>query len=117
MKMFILNPPGNYFSILGKLPDKIVIEKNNKRASDFIHFFSTQREELKSTFAGLKKALSQDGMLWISWPKRSSRLATDLNENVIRKIGLKNGLVDVKICSVNETWSGLKFVYRVKNRK
>jgi hypothetical protein len=64
----------------------------------------------------LRSCLAQSGMLWISWPKGSSGVATDLNENVVREIGLGNGLVDVKVCAVDETWSGLKFVYRVKDR-
>jgi hypothetical protein len=65
----------------------------------------------------LKSSLAQNGLLWISWPKRSSGVATDLSENIIREIGLSNGLVDIKVCAVDETWSGLKFVYRVKDRK
>ena len=63
-----------------------------------------------------EEALSQSGMLWVSWPKGSSRVPTDLTENVVREIGLRNGLVDVKVCAVDETWSGLKFVFRLKDR-
>lgn len=84
---------------------------------DFIHFLSKKREELETRFPSLKKALSQGGMLWISWPKVSSKVETDLKEDVVREIGLNNQLVDVKICARDETWSGLKFVYRLKDRK
>ena len=63
-----------------------------------------------------EEALSPSGMLWVSWPKGSSRVPTDLTENVVREIGLRNGLVDVKVCAVDETWSGLKFVFRLKDR-
>jgi DUF3052 family protein len=65
----------------------------------------------------LTKALSKDGALWISWPKGSSGVSTDVNENVVREVALANGLVDVKVCAVDETWSGLKLVYRIRDRK
>ena len=84
---------------------------------DFIHFFTRKREDLEEGFPRLKRELSQKGMLWVSWPKGSSRVETDLDENVVREVGLKNGLVDVKICAVDETWSGMKFVYRLRDRK
>jgi hypothetical protein len=71
---------------------------------------------LNEQFPRLKEALSPSGMLWVSWPKASSGVPTDLSENVVREIGLANGLVDVKVCAVDEVWSGLKFVYRIKDR-
>ena len=71
---------------------------------------------LEAEFPKLKAALTSDGMLWISWPKKSSKVATDLKEDIIREIGLTNGLVDVKVAAVDEVWSGLKFVYRLKDR-
>ncbi len=83
---------------------------------DFIHFFGTSALALKNVFPVLSKRLKSDGMLWISWPKKSSGQPTDLTEDRIRDIGLANGLVDVKVCAVDETWSGLKFVYRLKDR-
>jgi len=85
-------------------------------STDFIHFFATRRRQLEQKFAALKKALAKDGMLWISWPKGSSGVATDLNENVVREIGLARGLVDVKVCAIDSVWSGLKFVYRLRDR-
>ena len=72
---------------------------------------------LKSAFPKLKSSLAQDGLLWISWPKGASKIKTDLNENVVREIGLGAGLVDVKVCAVDDVWSGLKFVYRLKDRR
>ncbi len=116
-KIVILNPPKDYFNTLGNLPKDVLVTKTLKGPLDFIHFFTKKREELENKFPVLKKELAQNGMLWISWPKGSSKLKTDLNENVVREIGLKNGLVDVKVCVVDETWSGLKFVYRLKDRK
>jgi len=83
---------------------------------DFIHLFAKRRADLEKAFPGLAKALAPAGMLWVSWPKRASRMETDLDENVVRKIGLEGGLVDVKVCAVDDVWSGLKFVIRLKDR-
>ena len=83
---------------------------------DFIQLFAASRAELEAEFPRMKQTLSQDGMLWVSWPKRSSKVETDLSDNVVREVGLDNGLVDVKVCAVDQTWSGLKFVRRLKDR-
>ena len=84
---------------------------------DFAMLFVKTQAELKQQFSKIAKQLAPAGMLWVSWPKKTSGVATDLNENHIRRIGLDAGLVDVKVCAVNEVWSGLKFVIRVKDRK
>ena len=78
--------------------------------------FTKSRAELAHEFTQIAKALAPAGMLWVSWPKKSSGVATDLDENVVREIGLKAGLVDVKVCAVTDVWSGLKFVRRIKDR-
>jgi hypothetical protein len=83
---------------------------------DFAHLFTDKKSTLAHEFPKLRDSLSSNGTLWISWPKKSSGVATDLDENVVRKLGLKAGLVDVKVCAVDETWSGLKFVFRLKDR-
>lgn len=83
---------------------------------DFIHVFTASRTELQRDFSKLRDALRAQGMLWVSWPKKSSGKATDLDENIVRELGLKSGLVDVKVCAVDETWSALKFVFRLKDR-
>ncbi|HEV2730139.1 MAG TPA: DUF3052 domain-containing protein [Terriglobales bacterium] len=83
---------------------------------DFIMIFTKQRAELKRQFSRLAKQLTPAGMLWISWPKKISGVATDLDENEVRRIGLDAGLVDIKVCAVNNVWSGLKFVIPVKDR-
>lgn len=82
---------------------------------DYIHLFAKNEKELRLNFPTVKKHLRPDGILWISWPK-SGKLGTDLNENKIREIGLIIGLVDIKVAAIDETWSGLKFVYRLKDR-
>jgi hypothetical protein len=83
---------------------------------DFIHLFTASRAELQREFPKLRDALRANAMLWISWPKKASGKATDLDENIVRELGLKYGLVDVKVCAVDETWSALKFVFRLKDR-
>lgn len=83
---------------------------------DFVLLPSTSQSDLKKKFSQWCKRLSPAGMLWVSWPKKTSGVATDLDENKVREIGLAAGLVDVKVCAVNDVWSGLKFVIRVKDR-
>ena len=83
---------------------------------DFAIIFTKSQAELKQEFRRLAKLLQPAGMLWVSWPKKSSGVASDLDENRVREIGLAAGLVDVKVCAVTEIWSGLKFVRRVKDR-
>ena len=115
-KVVILNSPQNYQQTLGELPENVTLADSLVGPFDFIHFFTTQREALVNEFPRLKQALASNGMLWISWPKRSAKVETDLTEDIIRAIGLNNGLVDVKVAAVDEVWSGLKFVYRLKDR-
>jgi hypothetical protein len=92
------------------------IEKTLGAELDFLHLFAGDLSSLKRDLPKLRDAMKRTGTLWISWPKKSSGVATDLDENLVREIGLKSGLVDVKVCAVDETWSGLKFVYRLKDR-
>lgn len=115
-KVLFVNPPENYFEILGSLPENVRRLKQTGEEIDFIQFFTTERSELEARFIGLKKALAANGMMWVSWPKGSSKVKTDVNENAVREIALKNGLVDVKVCAVDDVWSGLKLVYRLKDR-
>ena len=89
---------------------------DGKEALDFALVCVKTQAELKKYFTQLKKQLAPAGMLWVSWPKKSSGVASDLDENLVRQIGLKAGLVDVKVCAVSEVWSGLKFVIRLKDR-
>ncbi len=116
-KLIILNPPADYDQTLGTLPSEVLVVDAPGGLLDFIQFFCKQRSELESYFAELKAALAPDGMLWISWPKRASKVETDLTEDVVREIGLEHGLVDVKVAAIDQVWSGLKFVYRLKDRK
>lgn len=116
VRLIILHPPDDYDQTLGDLPPGIEQAPELNGIFDFIQYFTTERRLFETDFPKLKNALQPAGMLWISWPKKAAKIATDLNENIIRDIGLENGLVDVKVCAVDERWSGLKFVYRVKDR-
>ena len=116
-KLFLVNPPENYAETLGALPPNVIILSRLDNPCEFIQFFTTDRTELERRFPELMKGLTRNGMLWVSWPKGSSKVKTDLNENVVREIGLSNKLVDIKVCAVDDIWSGLKFVYRREDRK
>lgn len=115
-RIALLSSPPAYRKTLGALPDQVSCAEQLGARLDFIQLFATTQADLKRRFKEAKGCLATDGSLWISWPKKASGVATDLNENLIREIGLGLGLVDVKVCAVDETWSGLKFVYRLKDR-
>lgn len=83
---------------------------------DYIHLFSNSAAELMDAVYTVKPGLKTDGLMWLSWPKKASKVKTDIDETVIRKCGLDAGLVDIKVCAIDEIWSGLKFVYRLKDR-
>jgi len=112
----IVNAPKGYDRILGKLPSRVTRKASTLGPLDFVQFFTAEKRELERRFGELARALAPAGMLWISWPKKASGVTTDLTEDVIRAIGLAHGLVDVKVAAVDEVWSGLKFVRRVKDR-
>ena len=84
--------------------------------ADVIVFFTTERKTLEKRFAEMKKRLHPDGRFWVAWPKKASGVETDVTEDVVRKIALERGLVDNKVCAIDETWSGLQLVYRLKDR-
>jgi hypothetical protein len=112
----VLHAPRPYQELVAPLPEGVKLGHRLHPGSEFIHFFTRSRAELVRRFPGLAKALADAGTLWVSWPKKSSPLAGDIDENIVRDIGLTTGLVDVKVCAVDENWSGLKFVRRVSNR-
>jgi hypothetical protein len=91
------------------------IDRGGKKPVDFILYFAKSKSRLDD-FDRVVKSLAPNGMIWISWPKKSSGVPTDLDENKVRNIGLAGGLVDVKVCAITEIWSGLKFVRRLKDR-
>ena len=116
-KIRIINPPDYYFTILIDLPPDLHQLTNKKLKKDFIHYFAKTESQLIKDIKQLRQEIEENGMIWISWPKKAAKIETDLNENIIRNIALSNGLVDVKVCAVDEIWSGLKLVIRLKDRK
>jgi hypothetical protein len=102
MRVITISAPENYVKLLGKLPEGIEFSNRPGVGAQFIHCFVTRRSELKKQLPRLRRMLAPDGTLWISWPKKSARMATDVAENVIRAVALPLGLVDVKVCAVNE---------------
>jgi hypothetical protein len=114
--VYLYNYPEKYFDWLDPLPQNIVVKNKLSGDFDFIHLFVTEARRFQTEFVKSSKHLKKTGMLWVSWPKKSAKIATDLDENVIRDFGLQEGLVDVKVCAVDDVWSGLKFMYRLKDR-
>ena len=112
----LVNTPSEVKTELRDALAKCRISKETAGPLDFVFLFSKSRSEFEAQLKPAAKALAPAGMLWVSWPKKASGVPTDLGENVIREIGLKAGLVDVKVCAVTDVWSGLKFVIPVKNR-
>ena len=115
-RIIILHAPNGYSETLGELPDAVEIVHELTGHFDLIQYFCTEREAYERDFPILRDALVTAGMLWVSWPKKAAKMNTDLDENFIREFGLACGLVDVKVIAVDERWSGLKFVRRLKDR-
>ena len=115
-RVALVNAPKDFQSELGELPDKVEFVKRPTRSLDIVLFFVLSERALARDFAKLVERLKTNGMIWIAWPKKSSGVTADLSFECVQRIGLDAGLVDVKICAIDETWSGLKFVYRLKDR-
>ena len=117
MKTYVKNAPENYLDLLEPLPEALVFTKRLTSQTDFIHLFTRSRSELSSLLSNYLQKIKPNGMIWVSWPKKSSKVETDVTEDVVREVALPLGLVDVKVCAVDEVWSGLKLVIRKENRK
>jgi len=109
--------PADFAETLGALPDGVEIRAKPKGPLDVVVLFTTSRADLTKRFASVAKELAPADGLWVAWPKKASGVATDLTEDVIRGIGLAAGLVDNKVCAIDATWSGLRFVVRLKDRR
>ncbi len=118
IRMLVRNEPSGYWNWVSPLPEGVEIKTRIGTVPlDLVHLFLTSRHAFEKEVLKAKQAIRPDGMIWISWPKKSAKIPTDLDENVIRDFALKNGLVDIKVCAVDEIWSGLKLVIPVKDRK
>jgi Protein of unknown function (DUF3052) len=115
-RLALLQAPDDFDATLGELPAQVIVVRQLRTPCDVLLFFTKSRTELQKQFQRLKENLDPDGGLWIAWPKKASGVATDLTEDVIRDTALTNGLVDNKVCAIDETWSGLRLVVRVKDR-
>lgn len=115
-RLALLRAPAGFDATLGALPAGVRVLTSARAPLDVAVCFSTQRADVAARFERLAAALAPAGGLWIAWPKRGAALATDLNENIIREIGLAAGLVDNKVCAIDDTWSGLRFVRRLRDR-
>lgn len=116
MTVQLIDAPPDYFETLGELPEGVVLCRRARKNLDFLQGFVTRQSRLQQLLQRALRYLAPDGMLWVSWPKKASAMPTEVSETEVRRAGLNAGLVDVKICAVDDTWSGLKFVYRLKDR-
>jgi len=112
----LINAPEYYLCLFTDLPANLYFENKKDAKIDFIHFFTKSRDEYKTILPNLKNRIKPNGIIWVSWPKKASKVPTDITENIIRNFALQTGLVDIKVCAVDETWSGLKLVIPVKDR-
>jgi hypothetical protein len=115
-RIALVNAPQNFQKELGPLPAGVVVVQRLQPSLNLILFFAANQSELTKNFAGLAKMIVSNGVLWVAWPKKSSGVISDLSFEVVQGVGLRAGLVDTKVCAVNEVWSGLRFVIRLKDR-
>ena len=114
--VFAAYAPDNYLELLAPLPPAVCFVTKVGPDTDVVHLFVTERRLLESRLGDLYSSIRPDACIWVSWPKKSAKVATDITEDVIREVALPIGFVDVKVCAVDETWSGLKLVIRKANR-
>ena len=112
----LVNKPEHYLDLVGTLPAGVERCGARARSLDFIHCFVTRAADLERRMPGLRKRIVQNGMIWISWPKKSSGVRSDMSGDEVRRVAFANQLVDVKVCAVDEVWSGLKLVIRKEDR-
>ncbi|MEO8573611.1 MAG: DUF3052 family protein [Pyrinomonadaceae bacterium] len=126
MIVVTVGAPDNYSELVGPLPDDVLIidagagrrkAKSSSGPADMVHFFTNSRDDLFRLLAEFKNLIKQDGIIWVSWYKRAAKLPTEITEDTVREAALPIGLVDVKVCAVDDKWSGLKLVIRKEHRK
>lgn len=111
------NAPADYLSMVEPLPEGVKVSAGLKAPFDMVHYFTKSRSELAQHLPAFLGSIQQAGMIWVSWPKRASGVQSDVTEDVIRDVALPLGLVDIKVCAVDDVWSGLKLVIRRENRR
>jgi hypothetical protein len=115
-RVFVKDAPQHYRELLAPMPSGVTFDRVLSAETDIAHLFCSSRTSLQKQLHEARKLLKPDGMLWISWPKKASKVATDITEGTIRELALPLGFVDVKVCAVDEVWSGLKLVIRKQLR-
>ena len=115
-RIFADGAPADYCRIVGEWPEGAMLVARASAPLDVVHLFAAQAKGLPAKLSRYSKAIAPDGMIWVSWPKKASGVATDLSDVVVRDLALPLGLVDIKVCAIDETWSGLKFVIQKRQR-
>jgi hypothetical protein len=115
-KMRLINAPDHYFGLFTDMPSDVQLLEDKRAKKNFIHLFAKDVKTYETHIRELKNEIEQDGMIWVSWYKKSAKIPTDLSEDIIRNTALFIGLVDVKVCAVDDVWSGLKLVIPLKDR-
>ena len=116
-RLVVLGEPENYATLLGELPAGLERQRAPTKTTSLVHVFVTKRQELARHLAALRTKLNPEAAVWVSWPKKSSKVPTEVTEDTIRELALPLGFVDIKVCAVSEVWSGLKLVVRTANRR
>jgi hypothetical protein len=116
-KILLINAPPEYRTWVSPLPAEVSFITAADSATNFVHAFATKRLELARLLPSLRRRLPHEALIWVSWPKKSSKVPTDVTENTIREVALPLGFVDVKVCAVTDVWSGLKLVVRKELRE
>jgi hypothetical protein len=111
-----VNAPLNYLSLLAPLPENVIVAQKETNELDVVHLFTKSRSELARLIDRYRTRIKQNGAIWVSWPKKASKIATEINEDTVREIAFPQGLVDIKVCAVDEIWSALKLVIRKELR-
>ncbi|HVT40167.1 MAG TPA: DUF3052 family protein [Gemmatimonadaceae bacterium] len=114
--ILLSHAPKDYLQLVAPLPDGVRIVSRLTGDTDIVHLFATKKGELAKALRSLRRKLRQDGAVWVSWPKKAARVPTDITEDTIREVALPMGFVDVKVCAIDEQWSGLKLVIRKELR-
>ena len=116
-KLFVADPPENYAELVAPLPEGVEFTSRLHADTDVVHVFTTRRTKLVNALRSTLANIKPDGAIWVSWPKKASKMETDITEDTIREVALPMGLVDIKVCAVDHIWSGLKLVLRKEKRK
>ncbi len=116
MRVHVAGAPTDYEALIGGWPADVVVLGSRGTGLDFVHVFVRQRKELATQLPKLRKRLQPAGRIWVSWPKRASKVPTDVTEDVVRAVAFPLGLVDIKVAAVDDTWSGLLLVIRRSER-